>query len=206
MEIIDISLSIQKDMILYPGDSEFQLTKVLDMTNTGDEVNLSKIEMSVHTGTHVESPLHFIEDGKTINDLSLSNFYGHCKVIDLTGLNYNNKITKIQLKDKGIDSGIIVLIKTKNSLLYQDKFREDYISLAKDGVKHLVEIGIKAIGIDYLSIGDSEIHQMLLSEGIVVYEGLNLAHVVPGNYIFVGFPLKIVDSEASPTRAVLLKE
>ena len=206
MEIIDISLSIQKCMITYPGDSEFQLTRVLDMTNTGDEVNLSKIEMSLHTGTHVESPLHFIEDGKTISALSLSNFYGQCKVIDLTDLNFNNKITKIKLKDKGINSGIIVLFKTKNSLLYLDKYREDYVSLAKDGVKFLIDIGIKAIGIDYLSIGDSEIHQMLLSEGIVVYEGLNLAHVVPGHYIFVGFPLKIMDSEASPTRAVLLKE
>lgn len=206
MEIIDISLSIQKGMLLYPGDSEFQLTRVLDIANAGDEANLSKIEMSVHTGTHIESPLHFIEDGTTINDLSLSNFYGRCKVIDLTDLNYNHKISKIHLKDKGIDSGMILLLKTKNSTLYQDKYREDYISLAIDGGEFLIDVGIKAVGIDYLSIGNSEIHHMLLSNDIVVYEGLNLAHVDPGYYTFVGFPLKIVDCEATPTRAVLLKE
>lgn len=206
MEIIDISLSIQKDMLLYPGDSEFQLTKVLDMTNAGDEVNLSKIEMSVHAGTHVESPLHFIENGTTINDLSLSNFYGRCKVIDLTDLNYNHKISKIHLKDKGIDSGMIALFKTKNSTIYQNKYQDDYISLDVDGVKFLIDVGIKGVGIDYLSIGDSEIHHMLLSNDIIVYEGLNLAHVDPDYYTFIGFPLKILDCEATPTRAVLLKE
>ena len=110
MEIIDISLSIQKDMILYPGDSEFQLTRVLDMTNTGDEVNLSKIEMSVHTGTHVESPLHFIEDGKTIVT-SPHKVYGP---------ESNDLI--LQLRKRGIDK--VILAGMSSNLCVESHLRE----------------------------------------------------------------------------------
>ncbi|MFX0087303.1 MAG: cyclase family protein, partial [Candidatus Hodarchaeota archaeon] len=112
MEIIDISLDLHEDMILYPGDPEFKINKVLDMKNMGDDLNLSKIEMGVHTGTHIDSPLHFIKDGKNITKFTLTKFYGKCKVIDFTDLEYNEKITATLLKDKKITSSLIILFKT----------------------------------------------------------------------------------------------
>jgi arylformamidase len=206
MEIIDISLDLYEDMIFYPGDPEFKLTRVLDMANMGDNLNLSKIEMGVHTGTHVDSPLHFVKDGKNITKFILKKFYGKCKVIDFTSLDYSEKITVIHLKDKKISSNLIVLLKTKNSLLYREEFRKDYVSLSKEGAEFLVTKGVKAVGIDFLSIGNPKTHKTLLYNDVIVYEGLNLAHVDPGYYIFIGFPLKIMNCEGAPTRAVLIKE
>ncbi len=205
MDIIDISLEIGEKTIFYPGDPQFSITRVLDMAAKGDKYNLSKIEIGVHTGTHVDAPLHFIADGKDILNLPLNNFYGKCKVIHLDKIKYNETITEDHLKDKNIEPGLIVLFRTKNSFLYQEKFRKDYISLSVEGAIYLISKKVKAVGIDYLSIGNPEVHHSLLAADIIIYEGLNLTHVDPGFYTFAGFPLKISGSEGSPIRAVLIR-
>ncbi|MHA2226230.1 MAG: cyclase family protein [Candidatus Hodarchaeales archaeon] len=204
MKIIDISLEIEKNMLFYPGDPEFTLTSVFDMLK-GDDLNLSKVKMGVHTGSHLDSPLHFIKNGESITDIPLEQFYGDCKVLDLTYLNFGNEITKENLKSQRFDSNSIVLFKTKNSSIIKDRYKEDFVALSFDAAKLLVRSKIKAVGIDYLSIGSPDTHKLLLSKRIIVYEGLILNHVVPGSYIFIGFPLKLMGSEGAPTRAVLIE-
>lgn len=205
MEIIDISLGIHKYMLFYPGDPEFQITRVYDIKN-GDSITLSTIKMGTHTGTHIDSPLHFLKEGLSISDIDLKNFYGTCHVLDFTHIKFEDNIRREDLLDIEFQLDLIILFKTLNSSILEDKFQEDFVSLTKEAADFLVSTGIKAVGIDYLSIGDQETHKSLLSEGIVVYEGLNLSLVNPGVYTFIGFPIKLLESEGAPTRAVLLKE
>jgi arylformamidase len=205
MKIIDISLDVGKNMISYPGDPEFTMTSVFNMSK-GDDLNLSEVKMGVHTGSHLDSPLHFIKNGESITDMPITQFYGDCIVIDLTYLNFGNEITIESLKSQKFGSNLIVLFKTKNSSVIKNKFREDFITLSLDAARLLVKSKIKAVGIDYLSIGSPDTHKLLLSNRIIVYEGLMLNHVDPGKYTFIGFPLKLTGSEGAPTRAVLIKD
>lgn len=205
MNIIDISLGIHKYMLFYPGDPEFEITRVYDLSQ-GDEIALSSVNMGVHTGTHIDSPAHFLKEGSTISDLDLTKCYGICQVIDLTHIQFGEKITKEELLNVELESGLIVLLKTRNSTIINEKFRDDYIALNEEAAEFLLSTGIQTIGIDYLSIGGPETHRILLSGGIVVYEALDLARVAQGKYTFIGFPLKIVGSEGAPARVVLLTD
>ncbi len=208
MAIIDISLGIHKEMLLYPGDPRVKFSRIQDMLK-GDLFNLSKIEMGVHTGTHVDVPLHFIKEGLSITDIPLNKFYRNCSVIDLTDINLGEVIKKSHLKKNDINVDEIILFKTKNSTIYQREFRKDFVYLSQEAAEYLTSIAVKAIGIDYLSIeqfeiNDSETHKILLSHGIIVFEGLSLAHVDPGKYLFIGFPIKLMNCEGAPVRAILI--
>ncbi|UCG02735.1 MAG: cyclase family protein [Candidatus Heimdallarchaeota archaeon] len=205
MKIIDISLGIEENMIFYPGDPEFTLNSVLDMSK-GDDLNLSEVKMGVHTGSHIDSPLHFIKNGESISDLPLTRFYGSCLVIDRTDLSFGTEISRESLDSYNIGENLIILFKTKNSSILNNNFREDFVSLSLEAAKLLTKLKIQALGIDYLSIGSPDTHKYLLSNGIIVYEGLRLSSVDPGMYTFIGFPLKLMGSEGAPTRAVLIKE
>ncbi|MHA2389010.1 MAG: cyclase family protein [Candidatus Hodarchaeales archaeon] len=205
MKIIDISLELEKNMIIYPGDPQFKLISVLEMSK-GDDFNFSEVKMGVHSGSHIDSPVHFIENGKSITDMPITRFYGKCRVLDLTSVEFGEEITKKHLEKNIIDSETVLLFKTKNSTILRTNFREDYVSLSFEAAEFIIDSEVKTIGIDYLSIGSSNTHKLLLSKEIVIYEGLTLNHVNPGIYTFIGFPLKIVSSEGAPTRAVLLKD
>lgn len=205
MKIIDISLDMGSNMIFYPGDPGFSLSSVLDMSK-GDDLNLSEVRMGVHTGSHLDSPLHFIINGDSVTDMPITQFYGDCLVIDLTSLNFGEEITEDDLKSQNLTSDSIILFKTKNSSVIMDKFREDFVALSFNAARVLVKSKIKAVGIDYFSIGSPDTHKLLLSNGIIIYEGLVLNHIHPGIYTFIGFPLKILGSEGSPTRAVLIED
>lgn len=204
MKIIDISMEIHSDMLFYPGDSTFSIKRINSMPK--DVINLSEITMGVHTGTHVDAPLHFLPEAATITAFDLSTFYGKAQVLDFTSLDFGQEITAKDLKSKLVEKNDIVLLKTKNSSLEPDtEFREDSVQLSLDGAEFLVEREIKSVGIDYLTIGGQKAHKTLLGNNIVVIEGLRLGHVSYGQYIYVGFPLKIREAEGVPIRAVLLE-
>ncbi|MHA2330295.1 MAG: cyclase family protein [Candidatus Hodarchaeales archaeon] len=205
MQIIDISLELERKMLVFPGDPQFNLISILDMSK-GDEINISEVKMGVHTGSHIDSPLHFIENGKSITEIPITRFYGRCEVLDLTAIEFGEKIRKKHLERNIIDTETIYLFKTKNSTIEGTKFREDHVSLSLEAAKFVILSEIKTIGIDYLSMGSSSTHKLLLSKETVIYEGLTLNHVNAGIYTFIGFPLKIVGCEGAPTRAILLKD
>ncbi len=204
MEIYDISLEMKANMIYYADDPTFVLNSVLDMTK-GDEINLSEVSMGVHTGTHIDAPLHFVNGGKSITEFPLSHFYGKAKVIDLSQYDFGSKITDTDFKPYKIEPDTILLLKTKNSSISKSEFQDDFVCLSVEAADLLIKLKVKAVGIDYLSIGNEDVHKILLSNEIIVYEGLVLAQILPGNYTFIGFPLKLMGSEGSPTRAVLIR-
>lgn len=204
MKLYDLSLEISESMVVYKNKSE-KLPKINILRTINQGANESKFEIESHTGSHVDAPYHVLQNGKTIEKISLDKFMGKAVVMDFT--NVKNAITKNHFKDKKIQKNGIVLLKTKNKP--DKKFDFNFTYLEKSGAQYLASKRIKAVGIDSLGIErnqqNHDTHKILLSKNIPIFEGLNLSEVKEGKYRFYGFPLKIRKGDASPIRAVLVK-
>ncbi len=202
---IDVSLLIHEDMIFWPSDPKFVLERVSEISK-GNNANLSKVSMGLHTGTHIDTPYHFLGEGKTLEEIDISRFYGIVKVFEIRS---EEKILLKDIENLNIERNDIILFKTKNSLLLQEKtFHENYVGLSLEVAEYLGNKEIKAVGIDYLSIGPKgeegrRVHKALLSKEIGIIEGLDLNNVSSGKYFFIALPLKIKGGEGSPVRALL---
>lgn len=199
---IDVSVTIRPGMPIYAGDPGFaiELAKSIDR---GDPANVSRLDLGAHTGTHVDAPRHFLPDGVGASELPLESFIGQCAVVDAHAV--GGKIDGAAVGSLALPPRIErVLFKTSNSALWErDSFTPDFVSLNADGASALIERDIRLVGIDYLSIGDPEAHQLLLGSGIGVIEGLDLRRVDAGSYFLACLPLKIEGSDGAPARAVL---
>lgn len=199
-------MTIEPDIRVYKNKDEKRPQFI--NTSNYDEGNHyeSKVKMDLHTGTHMDAPLHMIKDGDTIDQTELSKCMGQSIVIDLTHL--DDHISAKDLEKADIKEGDIVLLKTKNSL--RKDFHFQFIYLHREGAQYLVDKGVKAIGIDALGIerGDPEhrTHKIILGQGIPIIEGLALKDIKEGRYEFVGLPLKFKGLEGSPMRAILIEE
>jgi len=206
---IDISVSLNADMPIWPGSVGIQISRQKSIDN-GDEVNNSILKCDVHVGTHIDAPLHFVSDGKSVDQLELDALMGPAYVIYLPDV---DAISKKILVDLNIPDPVQrILFRTRNSELWEKKpheFVKTYVGLTPDAAQWIVDNGICLVGIDYLSIqcydSDSDTHKILLNSGVVIVEGLNLANVQPGLYEFICLPIKLTGSEGAPARAVLVK-
>ena len=151
---------------------------------------------------------HFFDDGEGINQVPLNALVGPAKAYDLTGLDC---ITASRLADLDIDGGARVLFKTSNADLWKrSEAASDYVALTADAADFLVHRGVRAVGIDYLSVdrphqSDFPVHHLLLKHRVSIIEGLNLRHVCADEYFLICLPLKFSNAEAAPARAVLLQ-
>jgi arylformamidase len=209
MAIYDISLTISPSMPVWPGDPVVEVSQVSFMSN-GDSANVTRLAMSAHTGTHVDAPHHFLNDGRTVENLPLDVLTGPCFVAQLPdGI---DSITRDVLEHQPLGEGTTrVLFGTGNSHLWakgETEFQKNFIAITEGGARWLVEHGIRLVGVDYLSVapfGDSTpTHRVLLEAGIVILEGLNLAQVQRGFYDLYCLPLKIGGSDGAPARAILI--
>jgi arylformamidase len=206
MRVIDISVPNGVGQHVYPGDPEPKIESVRKIAN-GDVANLSLLTMGSHTGTHVDAPYHFIKDGARLGQVSMDRMVGEALVADLRG---RASIDASALKDVPIKRGDIVLFLTDNSARWAaPSFQRDFTYLTKDAADVLVEAGVKAVGIDYLSMEqfcrpDFPVHHRLLGQDVFVIEGLDLGAVTPGRYTLVCLPLKFPELDGAPARAVLL--
>ncbi|MCF2140282.1 MAG: cyclase family protein [Candidatus Lokiarchaeota archaeon] len=207
MKFYDISLQIDETLLNYPGDPPVKFQKIETIGKS--QWNLSIISLSAHSGTHVDSDLHISATGRPASEINLEQCYGKALVVDLTELSLGEMIQIHHLKNFIIHpqdwTNLIILFKTGNSKIGYDTFHEDWVGLSLEGANFLRKCGIKAVGIDSLTIGTYDTHKELLLHQILVYEGLNLVDVTPGEYLFVGFPIKI-RTEGAFVRAVLIKE
>lgn len=205
----DISVPLKQGMPYFPTDPV--PPKIYRMTdrNLGGPVTMSMLEIISHTGTHIDSPLHFIPDGSTISDMPLDATIGPCKVIEIKD---QEKISAAELRQHDIKKGDRVLCKTANSPgWYQaPKFIEDYVYLDDDGADYLAAQGIILFGLDNITIGSyrrneniGHDHTTLLGAGIYVLEGLTLEGVPQGEYELLCLPLLMYNGDAGPCRAVL---
>jgi arylformamidase len=177
----------------------------------GAHNNVSRISSSVHLGTHVDAPYHFLNDGIAVDKLPLDVLTGPCYVTQLPdGV---EAITADVLDRTEITSEMKrVLFGTSNSHFWargESQFQTDFVAITEDGAEWLVERGVQLVGVDYLSVapyGDSvPTHTVLLKAGVVVVEGLNLSNVMRGFYDLYCLPLKIADSDGAPARAILVQ-
>jgi arylformamidase len=201
MEIIDVSVAIRPGMVTYPGDPDVKLERVLSI-DRGDLANVSRLDCGVHTGTHIDAPIHFVRGGAGAEALPLDVLVGPARVVDATAL---ERLDADSLALLELDAERI-LLKTRNSELWErETFAEDFLSFTGDGAAYLVERGVRLIGIDYLSVGGEEAHHALLGAGVVAVEGLDLRRAEPGDYQLVCAPLKLVGSDGAPARVLLLR-
>lgn len=187
MKIIDISVPLDRKLPVWPKTKGFRST-------------VNNLATDLHVGTHLDAPLHFIKNGLPMNKIPLENFIGEALVMDLKNIN------------KLPENAERVLFKTSNSRFWQKrdkKFHENYVGLSIREARFLVKKKVKLVGIDYLSIAKfeelKEVHRILLKDGIVILESINLSAVTPGRYELISLPLKLIGTEAAPARAILLK-
>jgi arylformamidase len=203
VEIFDISVPVRPGMVTYPGDPPVVLERVRSISY-GAGYNLSRLDFGLHTGTHVDAPLHFVDGGAAADTLALDVLIGPALVLDATSA--EGAISARDLDD--VPAGAErVLLKTSNSQLWAwESFSAEFVSLDAGGARALVDGGVRLVGIDYLSIGDEDAHRVLLEAGVVALEGLDLRAVEPGEYQLVCAPLKLVGAEGAPARALLVRD
>ncbi len=206
MRIIDISVPNRPGQHVYPGDPEPRVAPVRTIAG-GDVCNLSLLTLGSHTGTHVDAPYHFLPDGPRLGEVPLDRMIGEALVADLRG---RPAVDASALAPLPVRPGDILLCRTDNSARWAaPEFQRDFTYLTEDAAAWLVARGVRAVGMDYLSIerfgsADFPVHRRLLGAGIFVIEGLDLQAVAPGRYTLVCLPLKFPDLDGAPARAVLL--
>ena len=208
MEIIDISVPIHPAMAVWPGDPPVVLERVRSMDD-GAHANVSRIDVGVHTGTHVDAPLHFIADGVGVDQVPLDALIGPALVVNANGVGHHLDADVMAALDirQGIER---VLFKTSNSELWAaERFETGFLGITEDGARWLVDRGVRLVGTDYLSIaphGDLvPTHLALLGAGVVILEGTDLRGVEAGEYELICAPLRIVDADGAPARAFLVR-
>jgi len=205
MKLIDVTVPLDSALPTYPNNTPFSLEPIKRIAR-GDSSNVSTLHLSAHTGTHVDAPRHFFDDGAGTESLALEMLIGRTRVIEITS---RGGITADDLSGIDLSQDIRLLIKTHNSRLWSSPdFHTDYLGVAESGARHLVSHGIKLLGVDYLSVEvfrapGAPAHHALLGAGIIVIEGLNLIDVDPGIYDMYCLPLRIVGSDGAPARVVL---
>jgi arylformamidase len=202
---LDVSLPLAPGMPVYPGNPEFELQPVKRIAEGGSS-NHSRLVLGTHTGTHVDAPRHFFDGAAGVDDLPLNLLVGRARVIEIRK---RGGIDAADLEPAGLREDVRVLLKTPNSAMWSSAtFREDYTHLSESGARYLVEQGVKVVGIDYLSVEQyrkpgAPAHRTLLSAGIVIIEGLNLAEAEPGHYEMYCLPLRVAGGDGAPARVVL---
>ena len=196
-------MPITYEMPVYKGRVEKRPIIKNESNFTTGSVYESRMDMNLHTGTHVDSPLHMVPEGSTIDKLELSKVITKCKVFSL--ISVKEKITKEDLITKDIQEDDFILFKTQNS--FMDILEDEFIYLDKSGAKYLSLIKVKGVGIDSLGIernqSGHETHKLLMEAGIVILEGLRLGNIEEGVYNLFAAPIYILGTEAAPDRAIL---
>ena len=210
MKIYDISLPISPELPVWPGDPAIVLEQVSSM-DAGAHDNVSRLACSVHTGTHVDAPHHFLNDHRTAEMLSLDILTGPAEVVRIP--DEVKAVTADVLAGAAVPAGTErLLIRSANSQLWKNgekEFFTGFVGITADGAGWLVEREIKLIGIDYLSVAPYKqsvpTHRILLEAGMVILEGVDLSAIQPGNYNLFCLPLKLVGSDGAPARAILIR-
>lgn len=193
MNIIDIS----KDLItaeVYPGDPEPRLEKIREIEK-GAEYNLATVFMGLHNATHIDAPLHFLDDGNDISSVDPTAFIGPCVVVEVP---------------EGIITGAVVeryFPRNTKRILIKSKGKA---FLHETAATELAYLGYYLVGTDSQTIETEEsggrTHRALLMDNIAILEGLDLSKVQEGDYFLVAPPLKIDGAEAAPCRALLISD
>ena len=187
---------ISRDTIntpVYDGDPETKAERIKSIDN-GDGYNLTEISMSVHSGTHIDAPLHFYDEGSSIDNIRLNTFFGKCTVISVSGILTGEDMERL-------------LPYCKRRVLFHG---EGKTFISHSAAIVLAESRVVLVGTDALSIAPSfdeeRTHRELARAEIVILENLNLSAIDDGEYDLCAFPIKLGGLEAAPCRAIILEQ
>lgn len=206
-KIFDISVPIANGGVTYPGNPDIRIAPQQEIAKGGSS-NVSSLAFGSHTGTHVDAPKHFFDDGVTVDDLPLDVLIGPAVVIAMDDTVM--AVGKAELERHEIKDHKRVLIKTRNSdFIRGTEFVRDYTYVAPDGAEYLASLGVRLVGVDYFSVeqfhsGHHRTHRTLLEHGIVIVEGLDLSTPPMGPYELIVLPLRLTGLDGAPARAVLV--
>lgn len=203
--IYDVSLPIYPGMLVWPGNPPVSIDSAKSIAR-GDSSNVSLLHMGSHSGTHVDAPRHFINGANGIDAIDPQLLVGKVRLFQLFELHHIDRKALEKLDLKGVSR---LLFGTRNSaLLRKGQFTTDYAFVTEDAARYIIEMGVRLVGIDWLSIEEYQkpgrpTHNTLLAAGLVVIEGLDLSDVPAGDYELLCFPLKIKDGDGAPARVFL---
>ncbi len=204
MKIYDISLALSAQTVRWVNAQPFELIERKRMTR-GDPNNSSSMNTSVHAGTHVDAPFHFVPQGMTIETLPLDAFIGPARVCEAAAARH---ITAADIAALKLAGETRVLFKTRNSrLLHKPDYDSSFVAFAADGAQALVDLGVRLVGLDYLSVAHADeqvaVHRAFLDHGLILLEGIDLSEVPPGRYELICPPVKLAGADGAPCRALL---
>jgi arylformamidase len=200
----DVSMKITPDMQVYKNkESKKPVFKVVSDFDTSP-AHETEVTMNLHTGTHMDFPLHMIKDGQTSTDLVLDRLIREVKVFDMTHI--KDSISKDDLLDLDIFKDDFVLFKTQNS--YEDEFNFKFIYIDQSAALYLNQKGIAGVGIDALGVerdqADHMTHKLLFEKDIYIIEGLRLKEIKQGPYFMYALPIKMDDADALLLSVILV--
>ncbi|MXO91196.1 arylformamidase [Pontixanthobacter aquaemixtae] len=200
--IWDISQKLRPDLPVWPGDTQFAHERTWAIGD-GSPVNVSKLTLSTHSGTHADAPLHYAADAADSASCDLAPYIGECLVIDARGVGAEIDVADLP----HLDSADRVLFRTYETFPH-DAWEEDFTAIAAETIKWLGVQGVKLVGIDTPSIDPQnsktmDAHHAVLAADMRILEGLVLDDVPEGRYELIALPLPIVSADASPIRAIL---
>jgi arylformamidase len=206
---IDISLTVGPDLLVWPSDPAVEVERRRSIS-AGDDANVSELRIGTHTGTHVDPPVHFVEGAGGIDQVPVDVLVGPALVADLRGR--PGPLSAADVEEAVPPGTERLLLLTDNSMLWRRlpvAFPDRYTCLSPDAAAWLIEHGVRLVGTDFLSIEERgaeghPVHRSLLESGVVIVEGIDLGEVDPGPYQLVCLPLKILDGDGGPARAVLI--
>jgi arylformamidase len=199
MDFVDVSVPLFPGMVTYPGDPVVRLERVKSIAE-GEPANVSRLDLGVHSGTHVDAPVHFFDGAPDSSSLDLAVLVGPAVVVAAAATGDVDEAA-IEQVPAGTER---VLFRTRNSALWErDEFAEDFAKLTEGAAQALVHRGVRLVGIDYLSVGGPDVHRVLLGARMVIVESLDLRRVEPGAYELVCLPVRLLGSDGVPARAIL---
>lgn len=200
--IWDISQTLRPGLPVWPGDTEFAFGRSWRMED-GSPVNVGRMTMSTHSGTHGDAPLHYAADGADIASVDLDAYLGECLVVDARQAKGEVRIGDLPHLDH-VDR---VLFRTFDAFPH-DKWDSGFTAIAPQTIEWLAMQGVRLIGTDAPSVDPQEsktmdAHRMVLEHDMRILEGLVLDDVPPGRHELIALPLKIAGGDAGLCRAIL---
>ncbi len=205
MVFYDVTLTISETLITWPTDPTISIQKTR-LISQGDSCNVSELKLGSHSGTHIDAPYHFEQNGIKVDQITLDYLIGKVTVFSIKN---KEKIDLDDIKPLKLKDIKRIIFKTINSTYWKlSEFKRDFVYITKEAAQYLVDNDIKLVGIDYLSVEKfgnkcADTHHTFLRNGVVIIEGLDLNNIEAGDYELIALPLKISNGDGSPARVIL---
>jgi arylformamidase len=206
MDIYDISQVLREGIAVWPGDPEYRTRWITEIPRGGSS-NVSAVDMGVHTGTHIDAPLHLEDTGCDAANVPVDRCIGPARVYSISVQECIRAADLIALDWQGVQRA---LFKTHSDIPHNG-FDSKFIYFKEDAAEFLIQkkvllVGIDAPSVDALDSVSLPSHRILLDQGTVILEGIQLGNVEPGDYELICLPLKLAGLDGSPVRAILRRQ